>query len=138
MRPGTTASAVGRLLLASGLLILLFVAYQLWGTGLVQSQSHALLRQQFTKLVHPPRHPRSAPATTTAAMIPTAPVPAPISSDPPLNAAVGNLKIPRVGLDQIIVEGVTEHQLAMGPGHYPGTALPGEPGNAAVAGHRTT
>lgn len=38
----------------------------------------------------------------------------------------------------VVVHGVTEADLASGPGHYPGSALPGQPGNMAVAGHRTT
>ena len=38
----------------------------------------------------------------------------------------------------MVVEGTDEAQLAMGPGHYPTTPLPGEAGNAAIAGHRTT
>lgn len=37
-----------------------------------------------------------------------------------------------------VVEGVTADDLAKGPGHYPGSALPGQPGNIAMAGHRTT
>src|SRR5487761_2787659 len=35
-------------------------------------------------------------------------------------------------------EGVAEGDLSLGPGHYPGTPLPGEKGNVAIAGHRTT
>jgi sortase A len=38
----------------------------------------------------------------------------------------------------VVLAGVTTAELAKGPGHYPGTALPGAPGNFAVAGHRTT
>lgn len=37
-----------------------------------------------------------------------------------------------------VVEGVAMEHLAAGPGHYPGSALPGQPGNLAIAGHRTT
>ncbi|MDQ1021911.1 class E sortase [Streptomyces afghaniensis] len=49
------------------------------------------------------------------------------------------LRIPRFGPDQapVIVEGVSQKALQKGPGHFPGTALPGEVGNVAVAGHRT-
>ena len=38
----------------------------------------------------------------------------------------------------VVVEGTDADQLRSGPGHYPGTPLPGEPGNVAIAGHRTT
>jgi sortase A len=48
------------------------------------------------------------------------------------------MKIPRLKLDKIVVEGVALDDLKRGPGHYPGTPLPGQPGNAAIAGHRTT
>jgi sortase A len=46
--------------------------------------------------------------------------------------------IPRIGLNAFVVEGVSEDNLRKGPGHYPNTALPGQAGNAAIAGHRTT
>jgi sortase A len=48
------------------------------------------------------------------------------------------LHIPRLGTDwsRVVVEGTAQVQLAQGPGHYIGTALPGEQGNVALAGHR--
>jgi sortase A len=53
--------------------------------------------------------------------------------------AIAVLRIPRFGTEYrpVIVEGVSQDALAKGPGHYPGTAMPGEIGNFAVAGHRT-
>lgn len=53
--------------------------------------------------------------------------------------ALATLRIPRFGsgYDPVIVEGVSQGALAKGPGHYPGTAMPGEIGNFAIAGHRT-
>ena len=51
-------------------------------------------------------------------------------------AAVGRLLIPSIGLDEVMVEGVEERQLVAGPGHLPGSALPGEQGNAIVSAHR--
>ncbi|MGY2083262.1 class E sortase [Blastococcus sp. SYSU DS0539] len=52
--------------------------------------------------------------------------------------AFGVLRIPRLGEDyaRVILEGTTEGELSQGPGHYAGTAMPGEPGNVALAGHR--
>jgi sortase (surface protein transpeptidase) len=61
---------------------------------------------------------------------------------PPIEVGVGQpfavLHIPRLGADwsRVVVEGAAEAQLAQGPGHYIGTAMPGEQGNFAVAGHR--
>lgn len=48
------------------------------------------------------------------------------------------IKIPALGLDTVVVEGITPSALRAGAGHYPNTPLPGEPGNVAIAGHRTT
>ena len=48
------------------------------------------------------------------------------------------LKIPKIGVDVVVVEGTTPTALRAGAGHYPETPLPGEVGNVAIAGHRTT
>jgi sortase A len=48
------------------------------------------------------------------------------------------LRIPDAGADVIVVEGTGRSALRAGAGHYPGTPLPGQPGNVAIAGHRTT
>lgn len=52
--------------------------------------------------------------------------------------AIARLIIPSINVDQIVVEGVGVEPLRRGPGHYPASPLPGQPGNAALAGHRTT
>ncbi len=59
---------------------------------------------------------------------------------PATGAALGVLTIPRLGSDwsRVMVEGVESEELALGPGHFPGTAMPGQVGNFAVAGHRAT
>jgi LPXTG-site transpeptidase (sortase) family protein len=51
---------------------------------------------------------------------------------------LGRLQIPRVGLDVSFGEGVFAKTLDKGPGHWPGTPMPGQPGNAVVSGHRNT
>ncbi len=56
----------------------------------------------------------------------------------PRGEALAVIRIPRIGLDKAVVEGVSVGDLKKGPGHYPGTPEPGQPGNAAIAGHRTT
>ena len=48
------------------------------------------------------------------------------------------LRIPKIDLDVLVVEGTTVEALRAGAGHYTGTPLPGEPGNVGIAGHRTT
>jgi sortase A len=52
--------------------------------------------------------------------------------------AIGRIEIPKVGLSQPMFEGVGLDTLANGPGHWPETAMPGDSGNAVVAGHRVT
>lgn len=51
---------------------------------------------------------------------------------------VGSIEIPKIGLSSYVFEGVQLTTLDLGPGHWPGTALPGQPGNVVLAGHRTT
>lgn len=56
----------------------------------------------------------------------------------PNGAAVGRLLIGRLGVVYDVVQGTDTGDLERGPGHYPGTALPGEGRTVAIAGHRTT
>lgn len=52
--------------------------------------------------------------------------------------AIGRLVAPTIDLDVPFWEGVYDEVLERGPGHWPGTPLPGQPGNAVLSGHRTT
>jgi sortase A len=52
--------------------------------------------------------------------------------------ALGRLRLPTLGRSYVFVEGTATGSLRKGPGHYPGTPLPGEQGTVAIAGHRTT
>ena len=52
--------------------------------------------------------------------------------------AVGHIDIAKIGVGYTIVQGTDELSLEKGPGHYPGTALPGMSQTVAIAGHRTT
>lgn len=51
---------------------------------------------------------------------------------------LGQIRIPAIAVDDYFVDGVGESQLQQGPGRYPGSGLPGQVGNLAIAGHRTT
>lgn len=51
-------------------------------------------------------------------------------------APIARLRIPRLGLDEIVLEGVDGNALNAGPGHLPGSAYPGERGNAVISAHR--
>ncbi|HET6382803.1 MAG TPA: class E sortase [Armatimonadota bacterium] len=46
------------------------------------------------------------------------------------------LRIPRLHVDSLVVGDTTNAALAQGPGHFPGTAMPGQVGNCAIAAHR--
>lgn len=53
-------------------------------------------------------------------------------------AAVSRIEIPRLGISSVVVEGVDSGDLTVAVGHVPGTAVPGQAGNVAIAGHRDT
>jgi sortase A len=55
-----------------------------------------------------------------------------------MGSAIGRIEISRIGVAAIIVEGTSGRSLRRAVGHIPGTALPGESGNVAIAGHRDT
>jgi len=195
----------GKVLIATGLLIFGFVAYQLWGTGIETARAQKQLENEFEELLVefagpdapatadpadvdtgvtaddgagsdgsgsgsetvvddvstgepvPDAEPVDDPAAgadaggeptaepdATAAAVPVAvdltddavvqdSIPQPSRGDPLLR-----LEIPKIGRDDIVVPGVALDDLKDGPGHYPDTPLPGQLGNAAIAGHRTT
>ena len=131
----TIRVGVGRVILVAGVLVLLFIPYLLWGTGLITAQAQSDLRQEFVtqQRLHHETGPHPAPTDPVAP-----PVVAPSVPDPALGGPVGVLSIPRISLSMVVVEGIDAEQLRSGPGHYPGTPMPGEAGNVAIAGHRTT
>jgi len=125
---------IGKSLISAGLLILLFVAYQLWGTGIAEARSQHALRKQLQAVV------QAAPTTTvtTVTLTQSPPTTANPLPPPPVGAALAIIRIPSIGVDAAAVEGVGVEDLKKGPGHYPNSPLPGQPGNTAFAGHRTT
>jgi sortase A len=131
--------AIGRSFITVGVLILLFVAYQLWGTGLYTSREQDRLRKEFNSSL---QHTESPTVTSTTVVQPTVTTttspPVALPTQPREGEAVAQIRIPRIGVDDIVVEGISRADLRKGPGHYPDTPLPGQIGNAAIAGHRTT
>ncbi|GLW64696.1 class E sortase [Actinomadura rubrobrunea] len=115
----TLIRGLGELCITAGLVLLLFVAYELWGTGRYTREQQDRLGKELTKAWQ-------APAVTTEKV--------------KLGRGLALIRIPKLGRDYryVIVEGVTRADLRKGPGHYPGTAMPGEVGNFVVSGHRTT
>ena len=124
-----TVGTVGRWFIYAGVLILAFVGYQLWGTGIVEARTQDRLRSDFLDALE---FQEAAPPT------PAEPEPSTPPRAVPEGDAVAILRIPKIGVEKAVVEGVGVEALKAGPGHYPTTPLPGQPGNAAIAGHRTT
>ena len=135
---------IGRVLLTSGILLLLFVAYQLWGTGILQAREQSKLQDQFQQAIkaHNGSTTTTRPATaTTGPDNPTLTTPTTTGAQlavPPNGDPVARIEIKKLGVDQTVVEGVDVPDLRSGPGHYPITPLPGQEGSTAIAGHRTT
>lgn len=136
MRLAKVLGAIGRTCITSGVLILLFVAYQLWGTGLREAQAQNRLEDEFAEILDAATTTTSTSTTSTTA--PVTPETLPTIPAVPEGNPTAQIVIPKIGVDKIVVEGVALPDLKKGPGHYPGTPLPGQEGNAAIAGHRTT
>jgi sortase A len=115
----TIIRSLGELCVTAGLILLLFVAYELWGTGRYTAGQQDKLTQQLTRDWDRGR------VTTERVR---------------LGQGVALVRIPRLGRDYryVVIEGVSVGDLRKGPGHYPGTALPGQVGNFVISGHRTT
>ncbi len=122
---------MGKALICVGILLFVFVGYELWGTGIAERRSQERLTASLEKRL------------TAAPTVPTLPGADAITSEttvPPvdLGDALAMIEIPKIDVKKAVVEGVGVEDLKQGPGHYPETPLPGEHGNAAIAGHRTT
>ena len=120
---------LGFMLIALGLLMFLFVGYQLWGTGIQEAQSQNRLESSFKNLL-----------AESSVEKPVLEIPSPIRE--PIFIAQGDgvflIQMPTINVTKYVVAGVETADLKKGPGHYPSTPLPGELGNSAIAGHRTT
>jgi sortase (surface protein transpeptidase) len=111
---------LGEVLVTAGAVLLLFVVYELYVTDLFNAREQTQLSQGLHD-----QWGHRTPATTEKGPFAT-------------GQAFAILHVPRLGAGyrRVIVEGTGQKQLAQGPGHYVGTAFPGQPGNVALAGHR--
>jgi sortase A len=138
------------LLVFAALATVLMVAYLVFGTARIEARAQRELRAGFASRVVAATSAPSIASPTTAASTtstssasehaPGSGVSAQVATGAPVatGSPVARLRIPSLGLDRIVVEGVGTAELRRGPGHYPGTSRPGEAGNVAIAGHRTT
>jgi sortase A len=131
----SVVGVIGEILITAGIFVLLFLGWQLWLNDIIvghqQETAAAALDQKWQKTV---------PKAPTTAKTPAVPV-APVVDTPPGNAQVfGILYVPRWGTtwERPIAQGVGTADVldAIGVGHYPGTQMPGEIGNFAIASHR--
>ena len=138
-------SGLGQLLITAGVVLLLFVGYELWFTGIYTHQQQQVAARDITKTFAAAQ--AQAPATGTSSSGTSAAEPyqkAPNGDVIYPKVAAGSaetiLYVPRLGKNYhyVVVEGVGREDLKKGPGHYPGTPLPGQLGNVVVSGHRTT
>ncbi|MDH4116296.1 MAG: sortase [Acidimicrobiia bacterium] len=122
----------------SGTFILGYVGFELYGTDLINDQIQAEARSDLPDILE-----------ARAEQVEELPVEQPDPSEPAAPSLVEEpavidgeafaaLSIPRIDLSQVVFEGVDRETLTLGPGHIPETALPGQPGNAVLSGHRTT
>lgn len=135
---GRILNGVGKALIIGGLLVLGFVAFQLWGTGIETSGKQDDMRVSLAADLGK----TNVKSLTNRDLVKAAedidPATAPPMAPPEEGQPVGVIKIPRIGVDWVMVEGVSRADLKKGPGHYPTTPLPGQAGNVGIAGHRTT
>ena len=140
----TWLRVLGKFLISVGVGVLLFVAWTLWGTGIYTSQQQDRLQEELSQLPEIPQE-----RTKKGGQEFTGP-----GSDfePGPGDPVFSLTIPSIDLSDVVVQGVGEEELKLGPGHYPDCGpgfsepycteaqevWPGEEGRVIISGHRTT
>lgn len=130
---------LGRLFVLAGVLLLFFTAYLLWGTGVYTKHQQDRLSKTLES------NPLVSEDSVQDGEIP----PARPEKIPALGEPLFSIKVPKIGLDTVVVQGVGVEELKKGPGLFPDcdeisgdcvteSKYPGEDGNVAISGHRTT
>lgn len=132
--------AAGRVFVGAGVVLLFFTAYLLWGTGVYTKQEQKRAAQVVAN------SPIVTEEKLASGEIPAARPDSPVEVGDPLFT----LKIPKIGLESVVVQGVGRDELRKGPGLFSDcrsgdssdcvtdAKYPGEAGNVPVSGHRTT
>lgn len=134
----------GWTLIAAGGVVVLYLVYSLFFTNLTTNQAQADLQRRWQEQVAEATDGEYDAEAEEERLESTAEQHA--AGEPDLEGAVAMMEFERPGSDDppvhagplFVVNGVELSTLRRGPGHYPSTAAPGEEGNFAVAGHRTT
>lgn len=112
-----------RALFACAILLLGYCGFALVDAWIFQRRASGDLDRLLRARAASESAPQAAPASAPA-----------IAAD----GLIGRIEIPRLLVSAVVVEGVDKTALRRAVGHIPGTALPGEPGNVGLAGHRDT
>jgi sortase A len=130
MRPLDVAlGLLGEVLITLGVLLLLFIGWQLWWTDFTAGQVQAQLTEQMRADWADSAAPGGSPSEPV------------VMAEPEEGVAFGLVHIPRFGSGyepKPVLQGTSADVLEEGMGHYVGTAMPGAIGNVAIAGHRVT
>lgn len=136
---------LGWTLIWSGLFIFGYLGWQLFGTDLLTAGVQEEAQGELTGTLEEVREdlPEAEEVDTADYLDDPDPELPPVVQNQPeevvdTGEAFGFIRIPSIGVDVVMFEGVDTQTLKSGPGHMPGTPLPGQVGNAVVSGHRTT
>ena len=131
---------VGWSLIWSGLFVLGYLAWQLYGTDLVNARVQDRAQDELVVRIETSRE--DPPEVVEVVPEDAPPEEPPIeyhTEEPPVpDEGFALIAVPTLGLEVVVFEGVDGPTLEKGPGHMPGTPLPGQPGNSVISGHRTT
>ncbi|GAA1980760.1 class E sortase [Isoptericola halotolerans] len=140
-RGGVVSGVVGvfgELLITAGVLLGLFVVWQLWWTDVQAERLHTEILAEL-EWPEPPSVVDDEDGPAIAGEHRGEP---PVMEEPPDETVFAELYVPRWGADYVtpVAQGIDKERVLdrLGAGHYPGTAMPGDVGNFATAGHRTT
>jgi sortase A len=127
------AQVVGWTLIWAGLFLFGYVGWLVFGTDVVNAQVQeaeaSRLEQRFDEEPPPVVEEVVVEETVVERTLEDAPTP---------GSGLALMRVPKVGLEAVVFEGVEDETLQKGPGHMANTPLPGQPGNSVISGHRTT
>jgi sortase A len=117
-RRGRVLRFLGKTCLTAAFILAAYIAWVLWGTGIYTSREQTTLRDELAERLDEPR-------------------PRPGVILPGREYAI--LKVPSIGVEEVVVQGTATDDLKRGPGHYDETDDPWDDrGRVGIAGHRTT
>jgi sortase A len=127
------AQILGWTLIWAGVYLFGYVGWLVFGTDVVNAQVQEVeashLEQRFDEELPPVVEEVVVEETVVERTLEVAPTP---------GTGFALMRVPKVGLEAVVFEGVDTEALQKGPGHMPDTAFPGQPGNSVLSGHRTT